>query len=66
MKRIKSVNGFTIFQLSQKEQEDRNITSEFVLFDKEEMKQPSFTRNIEWEADTIEEIEGWANDYVHC
>lgn len=63
MKRIKSVNTLTIFELSEKEMTDRNITSKYVLFDKEEMQQPSFTRSIEWEADTIEELEEWAKSY---
>lgn len=63
MKRVKSVNTLTIFELSDKEMIDRNITSRYVLFTKEEMEQPSSVRTIEWEADSVEELEEWAKSW---
>lgn len=59
MKRIKNIKGYSICQLTKKEMENRNMNSEYVLITKDEMEYVSSLRNVEWDADTIGELEEW-------
>ncbi len=63
MKKLRSVNQHTICQLTAKEQVDRNTTSPYVAVLKDEMEFSRELRDIDWEADSLEELVEWCKHY---
>lgn len=56
MKKLKVVSGYVICELSDREMVNRNISSKYVLITKNEMEYVSSLREIEFEADNIQEL----------
>jgi len=57
MKKVKMFKMFGIYEQTEKEMKDNNSTSKYILFTPEEMEYSPKLREIEFESDSIKELE---------